>query len=823
MDRINEESRHCLTNLEKHRRYWAIGFLFCLDGMAIATLSCGGGGGSSAAPPPPVVSVTISPESASPILGTTQQFSATVTGPSNSSVTWSVNNVSGGNTAVGTINSSGLYTAPQDLPNPATVTVTATSQADTSKSAGAQVTITSDIQVSVQTSPAASAVYTGATLQLTATVSSKGSPDETVTWSVDGIPNGNATVGTITTTGTDTATYTAPTAVPSPANITIQATSVADSSKSAKAQLTVTQGLAITSVSSSSPTALTPLYVSTAGFDPSQPFSISLFNSSGYSATLTPLRTEGNGTVVLAMPLYIDPTSGNTSSLNASLTISQGSQTSSPVALTIQDIPQNSDYGTSLGQITEAFYDYQQISMGAMLNGLQAIQAIPGNAVDTTAAQAHVSTQLMNAILARSDIDQIVLSYSTQVGAGILPDGTSISFNSSSIEMMDRLIGTYLTAIQPAISSAAQAMEEHRLHSRATRAANVIRISDRTGRFSHRPGVRDASPLFGAMSGPSARRGFRRAQSIATPDGIASVLPILSVVDAGETIASALRTDWSSDSTVGDRLIASEAGAYAGLLIYGTAAAALGVAGAPAIVAAATTAGAVIALAAIANDIYKVATNPNNILTGSASGQSGSALATAISAIDSPEGTLVLDSVKMILGNLPDAVPAAKFLQNEGSQVGIEGANLLISTLQLYAQNASSDQTTVQDAAAQFATPFPSPLEGFAYITGSVNVPTNEGAGAPLSGIQLSSDLSDVFTTIADPSGNYDIFVPLKDPWFDYVNADVTIVDPISQTNLGSETVDLSSLTTGAPLQIPTLQGSPCNNIDFDSDDPDCD
>ena len=43
---------------------------------------------------------------------------------------------------VGTISASGLYKAPNSVPNPAVVTVTATSAAETSKSASAAVTIT---------------------------------------------------------------------------------------------------------------------------------------------------------------------------------------------------------------------------------------------------------------------------------------------------------------------------------------------------------------------------------------------------------------------------------------------------------------------------------------------------------------------------------------------------------------------------------------------------------------------------------------------------------------------------------------------------------
>src|SRR5438105_619695 len=88
------------------------------------------------------VSVTASPTSATVAPGGTQQFTAMVQNTSNTAVTWQVNGMTGGNATVGTISSSGLYTAPGVVPNPATVTVTAVSQADATKSASAQVTIT---------------------------------------------------------------------------------------------------------------------------------------------------------------------------------------------------------------------------------------------------------------------------------------------------------------------------------------------------------------------------------------------------------------------------------------------------------------------------------------------------------------------------------------------------------------------------------------------------------------------------------------------------------------------------------------------------------
>lgn len=89
------------------------------------------------------LTITISPTSATVNLGATQAFAATVAGGSgtNTAVNWSVNNIAGGNSSVGTISGTGTFTAPTTLPKTPTETVTATSQADATKSASAQVTL----------------------------------------------------------------------------------------------------------------------------------------------------------------------------------------------------------------------------------------------------------------------------------------------------------------------------------------------------------------------------------------------------------------------------------------------------------------------------------------------------------------------------------------------------------------------------------------------------------------------------------------------------------------------------------------------------------
>jgi len=129
--------------------------------------------------------------------GAQQQFTVVVTGTSNTAVTWSVDSVAGGNSGVGTITASGLYTAPEDS---GTHVVTATSVVDTTKSASATVMVAGLVTIT----PTTLTINTNAAQQFTATV--QGQPNAQVSWSIDGIAGGNSSVGTITSSGL----YTAP-------------------------------------------------------------------------------------------------------------------------------------------------------------------------------------------------------------------------------------------------------------------------------------------------------------------------------------------------------------------------------------------------------------------------------------------------------------------------------------------------------------------------------------------------------------------------------------------------------------------------------------
>lgn len=134
--------------------------------------SCGGGGSSRGNAAVPPISISISPASTTVPVNQTQQFTSTVTGGNgDTSVTWLVNGIQGGNSTVGTVSTSGLYTAPASVPNPASVNVVTTSIADSTESASATVKITPPVvtEQSLTTGPDGSASFS--TINLTTSVS----------------------------------------------------------------------------------------------------------------------------------------------------------------------------------------------------------------------------------------------------------------------------------------------------------------------------------------------------------------------------------------------------------------------------------------------------------------------------------------------------------------------------------------------------------------------------------------------------------------------------------------------------------------------------
>jgi hypothetical protein len=125
---------NAFTIVSAHQKYHLAWWVPLCLGSSFLTLMTSGAAAAQ-------VGVSISPTSATLVTNATQLFNATVTGSSDTAVIWQVNAVTGGNSSVGTIATTGLYVGPPSVPNPGSVTVTAISQADPTKSSSATITI----------------------------------------------------------------------------------------------------------------------------------------------------------------------------------------------------------------------------------------------------------------------------------------------------------------------------------------------------------------------------------------------------------------------------------------------------------------------------------------------------------------------------------------------------------------------------------------------------------------------------------------------------------------------------------------------------------
>ncbi len=199
----------------------------------LSLAACGGGGGATV-----INSVTISPVSVTVPVNTTTQFTATVnlsnsTTTTNTSVTWEVNGVAGGNSTTGTILPSttdvqvGIYTAPAVAPggtDNGQVDITAIATQTTTSTTTTPVTVTSNTAVvtigagtGLAVTPLTTTVPAGGSHLFTATLNSVADPN--ATWAISSALGGD--IGKIDAT---TGIYTAPFFPPPGGMITVTAT-----------------------------------------------------------------------------------------------------------------------------------------------------------------------------------------------------------------------------------------------------------------------------------------------------------------------------------------------------------------------------------------------------------------------------------------------------------------------------------------------------------------------------------------------------------------------------------------------------------------------
>lgn len=276
----------------------------CLLGTLCAA-GCGGGGGGNSSTPPTITSVSASCTPTSIYAGQTaqtSQCSATVTGTGSysSGVTWTA--------SAGTITSAGVYTAPATVPASGMATVTATSTEDTTQSGSKNITINPAVTVSTSCLPTSVAEGDPSTCSATVT----NTTNTAVTWS--------ASAGTISSGGVLSTAGVAP-----GTQITVKATSVADTGAFGSATVTVTAPTITSVIASCLPATLQAHTTATsqcsATVQGTGSFSSAVTWSAKYGAITTagvytaPLTAPASGTDTVTATSTQDGTKSGTASI----------------------------------------------------------------------------------------------------------------------------------------------------------------------------------------------------------------------------------------------------------------------------------------------------------------------------------------------------------------------------------------------------------------------------------------------------------------------------------------------------------------------------
>ena len=531
--------------------------------------------------------------------------------------------------------------------------------------------------------------------------------------------------------------------------------------------------LKITSVSPTTPYPRTAVYLSTQGLDATHPYTVTVSNAAN-TLTLTPIRTQTDGTVVVAVPLILDPLTGLTAASSMNFQITQGAH-SDAVAVSVLDLPSSSSYGATPGQISRGYLNYLAISLAQKINHYQALAAMPTSKTNTSNERATVLAQLKKTIETRNNVDLIVSGKHTQLIVGATPSGVKLPFNAASIEVMDRTIAIYLQVI---------------------------------GYLPSKPG----------SLGIGAKRALPQQRALSDPYGAAAGGLLTAVSELGRlaTITAVAGAAYGAVTpitdqpghTAGDNLIANLqlAALVLGVVTIGTEAAA-----------AAAIFGIAVGAGAVAMDLINIATSDAGFSKASTADYAKLAFDAVGAFAAAGAGVAAITAINE--GNL--AVFAAQSL----------AAPFGAGSLDLAFQGGGF-VAGVGGLATTFGAFGKSAIEGDSGSVGkALGVSTVTNAAGPvlsgLSGVVLADPgTGKQFTTLADDTGNYMFEVPLNVPGFNYSGVQIATYDPVTNSETGpATTADLSALTPAAPRTLPPVAGQ-CSDDDAgnpDKDDPDCD
>lgn len=201
------------------------------------------------------------------------------------------------------------------------------------------------------------------------------------------------------------------------------------------------------SLNSSSSAALTAFTLNTSGVDYLNDYSVIATYSSGAVQILSPIRATESAGIVLPTPIIIDAITGKSSHGSITIKVAQGSVTSNEVTLGIVDIPSLETMGVKPGEISSALLTFHAISFGQTLNRLEVINSFSTNKVDTSLARADIKQLMLESARLRESIESYLTGKNPVLALGSTADGLEIQFDANSLDLLDRVIAVYLSAI----------------------------------------------------------------------------------------------------------------------------------------------------------------------------------------------------------------------------------------------------------------------------------------------------------------------------------------------------------------------------------------
>jgi hypothetical protein len=514
------------------------------------------------------------------------------------------------------------------------------------------------------------------------------------------------------------------------------------------------------------------------------------------------------------------------------------------MTVNVQDLPSVASYGMKPGDISRAFLNYQAMAMAQRINELQTLAGLPGNTVDVSKVVSNHRTMLSNIVKARNDVDRLSADSTTVINAGTTAGGTQLQFNKTSLDLMDRVYGAYLTQIAPYFAAPPPTFP-------AALSRSFIRRSPIVGTL---PGGVVRSRLLGPrrhrLMGYRSKRPF-----LSSPFG--SLKSFTDWLTTATNLSGAAGTyqAWAasqkepdSGNPVGEMLdsVSAVAGGMSGMLGFYSQTFSNPVAAMP-VAAASAVLGVISSGASLLNDFGHELGAFAYVL---ASGDSGDpeVLADAFKEIDARGAHAGIDAAQLDLSLISwsinsEGMPlyssalntfgpeiAAAIQQSAldgGINTGLQAAGLWVNYqsflldggMQTLYQIDAGIENEVSSGAVNLT-------NAFGQVVGNMDISYPGVDYPPLAGVDISSDYNeDTFDALAGTNGNYVVYVPLSDPNFDYSNAEITGTDLLSDGDLGSVNVNLSGLNSQGSFGGGTITGS-CTDDDAgdpDEDDPDCD